>query len=148
MCPCCAGRCTEQSTVYRGERSCCIFSFHPPQRCWYNRTIIWDNWDNSIHRFYPWFLPKFKLFFLPDLLYKLEIQCYWGVCLPYPFAEVLQILPIMLVQKQSKGKEKSRNLNGPVLDDLPLVRSFPDSGVQLKLGWSLGLCRLPWGEFL
>ena len=56
------------------------------------------------------------------------------MCLPHPFTEVLQILPIMLVQKQSKGKEKNRNLNSPVLDDLPSVRSFLTQGVQLRLG--------------
>lgn len=48
----------------------------------------------------------FKLFSLPDLLCRLKIQCYWGLCLLHPCAQVLQILSVMLVQKQSRGKEK------------------------------------------
>lgn len=88
----------------RGDRSLFVFSFHPPQRWSYNHTILWSNWDNSIHRLCPQFWPVFQTLLLVDL-FQLENLCYWAYVFPHPFAQVMQILS---TQNKARGRQKAK----------------------------------------
>lgn len=85
-----------------------IFSFHPHQRWWYNHTILWGNGDNSVHRFYPDFMPAFQTLFPVRSSCKLENQCYWGLCLPQPLCSsgANLVNNAGVKTKQGKGENK------------------------------------------